>query len=108
MSGFIHGNIEIYTHFFAVLPKSPQMNPVIFSFLNNFIEPEWKYNPVTRQQEKVVGKIWAGKTTISHNTDFPLVFFRLSIPIVPVTTLTRMTSLLRLLSCMNLLKLVSH
>lgn len=72
MSGFIHANIEIYTHFFAVLPKSPQMNPVIFSFLNNFIEPEWKYNPATGKQEKVIGKIWAGKTNDFTQHRFPI------------------------------------
>ena len=60
--------IEIYSHFFAVFPKSVSARNAIYNFANRFVETEWKYDQQLRKNVQVVKSVWGGR--LEDNTQF--------------------------------------
>lgn len=64
--------IEIYTHFFAVLPKTLEARSLIYQFAYNFVQYDWVYDPETRKNKRVVGSVWGGVTQNQEQFRYPI------------------------------------
>ena len=67
-----YARIETFTHFFAVYPHTLQLRNLIYKFAFDFVEYEWKYDPQTRRNQRVVGKVWGGVTEDQSQFRYPI------------------------------------
>lgn len=64
--------LEIFTHFFAVIPLELRVTNAIFEFAYRFVETEWKYDFKLGKNIKVIGKVWGGRLEDNKMFRFPI------------------------------------
>lgn len=67
-----HGELQIYTHFFAIIPTDLRLKNLIFKYAYNFIEMDWKWDPQQNRNVRVVGKVWGGRLEDNSQFRYPI------------------------------------
>ena len=63
-----YGELQVFTHFFAITPKELRLTNLIYKFAFRFVESDWKWDPCLKRNTKVIGKVWGGR--LENNTQF--------------------------------------
>ena len=68
----IFGELQIFTHFFAVIPKELRITNLVYKFAFNYVEMVWKWDPHLNRNTSVIGKVWGGRLEDNSQFRFPI------------------------------------
>ena len=67
-----YGELQVFTHFFAITPKELRLTNLIYKFAFKFVESDWKWDPCLKRNTKVIGKVWGGRLENNSQFRFPI------------------------------------
>lgn len=67
-----YGELQIYSHFFSIKPRELRLTNLVNKYAANYVDVEWKRDPKTNRNVKVIGKFWGGRLRDNSQFRFPI------------------------------------